>query len=184
MITPDPFAAAARGLAVFGLEPGGKRLLGPGWQHAAATDPDVLAATWRAGDNIGVGCWKSGVLGIDLDVKGGVDGIARFAAACAEHGQPWPDTLTVRTPSGGGLHLYFTVPAGRIIDSASGTTPLGPGIDTRGPGAGGRGGYLVGPGSVVDGTTYTIDRDLPIATLPGWLTDLLHRPVPSARRTP
>ncbi|WP_165977889.1 bifunctional DNA primase/polymerase [Nonomuraea diastatica] len=73
----------------------------------------------------------SGVLGVDLDVQGDVDGIARFAAACTTYGQPWPDTLTVRTPHG--LHLYFTVPADRIIGSASGTTPLGPGVDTRGP---------------------------------------------------
>jgi hypothetical protein len=76
------------------------------------------------------------------------------------------------------------VPAGRIIGSASGTSPLGPGIDTRGPGRGGRGGYLVGPGSVVDGRTYALDRDLPIAVLPGWLADLFDRPVLSTRRTP
>ncbi|MFI6604662.1 bifunctional DNA primase/polymerase [Nonomuraea sp. NPDC050536] len=92
-----------------------------------------------AGDNIGVGCWRSRVLGIDLDVK---DGIARFAALCDQHSQAWPDTLTVRTPSGG-LHLYFTVPADLVIGSTAGRSPgspLGPGIDTRGPGAGGRGG--------------------------------------------
>lgn len=179
-MTPDPFAAVALGLAVFGLEPGGKRLLGPGWQAAATTDPDVLAKTWRAGDNIGVGCWKSGVLGVDLDTKGAVDGITRFASVCTEHGQTWPDTLTVRTPSGG-LHLYFAVPADRIIGSASGTSPLGPGIDTRGPGRGGRGGYLVGPGSVVDGRAYVIERDLPIATCPDWLADLLTIPAPHGR---
>jgi hypothetical protein len=187
LVSSDPFAVAARGLAVFGLEPGSKVVRGPGWQHAATSDPDVLASTWRPGDNIGVGCWKSQVLGVDLDVKD-IDGIARFSAICAEHDAPWPDTLTVRTPSGG-MHLYFTVePGGPFIGSTTGRdphAPLGPGIDTRGPGAGGRGGYLVGPGSVIDGIAYTIEADLPIATVPGWLAGLLDlaRPVASARRT-
>jgi hypothetical protein len=79
----------------------------------------------------------------------------------------------VATPSDG-LHLYFRVPAGRIITSTSGgRSGLGPGIDTRGPGRGGRGGYLIGLGSVVDGRPYIVDRDIPIAELPGWLADLL-----------
>ncbi|MEV0236799.1 bifunctional DNA primase/polymerase [Nonomuraea sp. NPDC050786] len=143
-IIPDPLAVAALGLAVFGLEPGSKLVRGPGWQHAATSDPEVLASIWRPGDNVGVGCWRSGVLGLDLDVKGGVDGIARFAALCDQRGQTWPDTLTVRTPSGG-LHLYLAVPAGVVIGSTAGrspSSPLGPGVDTRGPGRGGRGGYL------------------------------------------
>lgn len=78
------------------------------------------------------------------------------------------------------------MPAGRIIGSASRTTPLGPGIDTRGPGVGDRGGYLVGPGSVVDGISYVIETDLPIATVPAWLADLLTRPraVTSPQRGP
>ncbi|GGN22431.1 hypothetical protein FHR83_005558 [Actinoplanes campanulatus] len=31
-------------------------------------------------------------------------------------------------------------------------------------------GYLVGPGSVIDGLPYTVTHDLPIAPLPAWLT--------------
>jgi hypothetical protein len=49
---------------------------------------------------------------------------------------------------------------------------LGPGIDVRGPGRR-RGGYLAGPGSIVDGTTYVITRDAAIAPLPAWLAALL-----------
>jgi len=182
-VIPDPYAVAALGLAVFPLAQGGKGVLGPGWQRAATTDPDVIAATWRPGDNVGVGCWRSNVLGVDLDVKD-VDGISRFAGLCAEHGDVWPETLTVRTPSGG-LHLYLAVPDGVLIGStisSNSTSRLGPGIDTRGPGRGGRGGYLVGPGSVVDGKAYLIETDLPIAACPPWLADLLAlAPVPAAR---
>ena len=46
----------------------------------------------------------------------------------------------------------------------------------RGPVRGGRGGYLVGPGSLVDGKTYVVEKDLPIAPCPAWLADLLALP--------
>jgi hypothetical protein len=42
----------------------------------------------------------------------------------------------------------------------------------RGPGRGSRGGYLIGPGSVVDGTADAIAHDVPIAELPVWIADL------------
>ncbi|WP_109524833.1 MULTISPECIES: bifunctional DNA primase/polymerase [Nocardia] len=55
---------------------------------------------------------------------------------------------------------------------SGGTSRLGPGIDIRGPGIR-LGGYLAGPGSVVDGRAYTIDTDMPIAMLPAWLAALI-----------
>jgi Bifunctional DNA primase/polymerase, N-terminal len=118
---------------------------------------------------------------VDLDVPGGghrtrVRGADSLTAACAAHGQPWPDTFTVATPSGG-QHLYFTAPPDVVIGSTSGgTTPLGEGVDTRGPGRGGRGGYVVGPGSVIDGRRYEVTRDAPLAKLPAWITYLLATP--------
>ncbi|MFI6396484.1 bifunctional DNA primase/polymerase [Nonomuraea sp. NPDC050540] len=90
-------------------------------------------------------------------------------------------------PPSGGLHLYLAVPPGVIIGSTAGrhpNSPLGPGIDTRGPGRGGRGGYLVGPGSIVDGRPYTIERDQPIATCPAWLANLLALPATPAPHAP
>ena len=168
---PDPIPVIERGLAVFPLPPGGRRPL-PGWQDRCVSDPALVRRLWVPGDNIGVGCRASSLVGIDLDCHQGANGIAVFERLCAAHRQPWPDTLTVRTPHGG-LHLYFRVPVGRTIGSTSGgRAGLGPGIDTRGPGRR-RGGYLVGPGSVVDGTPYVITRDAPILELPAWLADLL-----------
>ncbi|GAA1982972.1 hypothetical protein GCM10009754_70010 [Amycolatopsis minnesotensis] len=80
----------------------------------------------------------------------------------------------MRTRSG--LHLYLRAPAGRVIDSASGRrSPLGPGIDIRGPGRT-SGGYLVGPDSIVDGHRYEITHDTAIAELPPWLSDRLAPP--------
>ncbi|MDG4857468.1 bifunctional DNA primase/polymerase [Streptomyces sp. T-3] len=69
----------------------------------------------------------------------------RSPALAARLEQPWPKTLTVVTPSGG-RHLHFGVPDGCTIGSYSGArSPLGPGVDLRGPGLR-RGGYLIGPG--------------------------------------
>lgn len=174
---PDPGRALALGLAVFALPPGAKEPPPAGWQRAATRTPDL--ASWPPGANIGVGCWASQIVVLDLDVPGGghrtrVDGAESLATACAAHGQPWPHTLTIATPSGG-RHLYFRAPpGGAVVGSTSGgVSPLGEGIDTRGPGAGGRGGYVVGPGSIVAERAYQVERDVPMAVLPAWITALL-----------
>ncbi|MGC4952990.1 bifunctional DNA primase/polymerase [Actinomadura citrea] len=186
-MTADPMRAVALGLAVFPLPAGAKAPAPSGWQRAATADPARIRATWPTGANVGVGCWRSNVVVLDLDVPGAghrttVAGADSLAAACAAHGQPWPDTLTVATPSGG-RHLYYAAPKGVVIGSTSGgKTALGEGIDTRGPGAGGRGGYVVGPGSIVDGRAYEIERDRPMSVLPDWITDPLTRPAAGAHR--
>jgi hypothetical protein len=175
---PDPLVAVLRGLAVFPIASGGNRPIAPDWQRAATRDEDEIRRTWRPGDNIGIGCWRSGIVGLDLDVADGahhttVDGTETLATLCDLHNQPWPTTLTTGTPSGG-QHLYFHTPPGRIILSSSGgRSALGPGIDVRAPGRGGRGGYLVGPDSIVCGRRYEIVEDVPIAPLPLWLASLL-----------
>jgi hypothetical protein len=134
----------------------------------------VLARTWPDGANIGVSCRASGVIGLNLDRHdGGPDGVAVFAAPCRVYGQPWPDTLTVATPHDG-RHLYFRIPPGT---AAASTISRWPGIDIRAPGYR-TGGCLPGPGSVVDGAEYVIDRDVPAAPLPRRLASLLTSPAP------
>ncbi|MGW2891816.1 bifunctional DNA primase/polymerase [Streptomyces griseoruber] len=161
---------ARRGLAVFPLPPGGRRPAAGGWHARCLNDHSRVRDMWRAGDNIGVGCRASRVVGLDLDVAD--DGPAVLAAVADRLGEQWPDTLTVQTPSGG-LHLYFRVSGGCTIPSVSGgRTVLGSGIDVRGPGQR-SGGYLIGPGSAVDGTRYVITRDVPILQLPNWIADRL-----------
>lgn len=180
---PDPRVAVALGLAVFPLPPGGKEPPPPGWQTAATRTPDLAA--WPEGANIGVGCARSGLVVLDLDVPGNghrtrVDGAATLAAVCERLGHRWPRTLTVATPSGGS-HLYYRAPAGVMIASVSGgTSGLGEGIDVRAPGTG-RGGYVVGPGSVVGGRRYEVAADEPVAPLPQWLAAVLSRRALSRR---
>jgi hypothetical protein len=179
---PDPAPLLARGLAVFPLPPG-QKAAAKGWQHTIVTrgqSVDGYRHDWPAGANIGIACRASGIVGIDLDrhttggANAGVDGVTRFADLCQRWGQPRPVTFEVRTPNEG-RHLLFRVPPGLIVASVSGgISRLGPGIDIRGPGRT-LGGYLAGPGSVVDGREYVIDVDVPIARLPAWLTALIGR---------
>jgi Bifunctional DNA primase/polymerase, N-terminal len=182
--TPDPLPLIAFGLAVFPLPPGGRMPGRRGWARDCLRTADEVRARWRPGDNIGVGCWASRLVGLDLDVHGGIDGRQLFERLCASQGEPWPETFTVATPSAG-RHLYFRAPENVVIGSVSGgRSALGPGIDVRGPGRGGRGGYLIGPTSVVGDRTYTVERDLPVVTLPGWLMRLLSEPPADTRTEP
>lgn len=165
--TPDPTPALRCGLAVFPIPPGHKHPA-PGWREAITTDRAGLHA-WPTGANVGVACRASRIVGLDLDTRlGEPNGLATLEWLAQRHGQPWPDTFTVATPSGG-RHLYFRAPESGTFLSSS--TRL-PGIDVRAPDRR-TGGYLVGPSSVVRGARYTIVRDVSVACLPPWLARLL-----------
>lgn len=87
------------------------------------------------------------LVGLDLDRKNGVDGVATLNRLAREHGFDIPQTTTVCTPSGG-FHLWLTVRDGVTVPNSVGR--LGPGIDVRG-----NGGYVVGPGSTGRAGEYT-----------------------------
>lgn len=70
-----------------------------------------------------------------------------------------PETLTIRTPSGG-LHLYFEHVDG--LTNSPGALPQG--IDIRG-----EGGYVIVPPS----PGYRTEREAPIAAAPNWLLEKL-----------
>lgn len=69
----------------------------------------------------------NGITVIDLDVKGGVNGIESLRNLVDE----LPPTMVVRTPSGG-LHLYFRTGSENLPSSVG---KIGPGIDIRGVGS-------------------------------------------------
>ncbi|MER5357545.1 bifunctional DNA primase/polymerase [Streptomyces sp. NPDC002785] len=180
--------AATRGWAVFPLRPGGKppalhgeaSCHGTGdcttghrkWEQRATTDPDRIQRAWSTGRfNIGVATGPSGLVVVDLDMPkpnsnaGTPSGVTTFEALCERAGQAVPATYRVRTASSG-EHLYFTAPPGiRLINTAG---LLGPLIDTRA-----RGGYVVAPGSVINGHTYEVTDPAPVADLPTWLLQAL-----------
>lgn len=202
--TADLLAAAldmaARGWHVFPLRPGTKRpaLHGHehcprtdacrdghvGWEQRATTDLARIRAAWTHGAfNIGVATGPSDLLVADLDaakpgeippepwrLPGVRDGQDVLAVLADHSGHPAPaDTCTVATPSGG-LHLYYRAPAGARLRNTQGT--LGWKVDTRA-----HGGYVVAPGSIVDGRPYAFVSDQDPAALPDWLHTAL-RPAP------
>jgi hypothetical protein len=172
-------AAAARGWHVLPLTPGRKQPAIEAWEARATTDPDRIRACWTTGNyGLGIACGPSGLLVVDLDVSkpgatppaewrraGIVDGRDVLAALCETAGQPWPDTHTVQTASGG-LHLYYRQPDDTRLGNSHGR--LGWLIDTRG-----HGGQVVAPGTTIAGRPYTVLDDRDPAPLPAWLAHRL-----------
>ena len=212
-LLPHALAAAGRGWQVFPLKPRAKQpaLHGydrcprtgactarhVGWEQRATTDPDRIRAAWSAGEfNIGLATGPSGLVVVDLDAAkpgehppppwaetGGVrDGQDVLAVLAEQAGRQLPaDTFTVATPSGG-IHLYFTAPAGVQLRNTEGDRGRGLGwkIDTRA-----HGGYVVAPGSIVNGRAYRVLVGRDPVPLPGWLADrLTPKPPPPAPALP
>ncbi|GAA4859711.1 bifunctional DNA primase/polymerase [Kitasatospora terrestris] len=109
----------------------------------ARIDAMFRAARWATGYGIACARAPHHLIGLDLDRKNGLDGIADLARLATEHSFTVPNTATVATPSGG-LHLWLAAPPEAVFPNSVGA--VAPGIDVRGPA-----GYLVGPGSL--GTT-------------------------------
>ena len=142
---PQSLPAAAEELArvgvpVFPCIPGGKRPLTEHGFHDATTDADRVAAWWgrSPGANIGVPTGApSGMVVVDVDVHGPVDGFRGFSRAHrADLLDRWQ--LLVSTPSGG-MHAYYQSTPGQVQRSWQAARA---GIDFRGDG-----GYIVAPPS-------------------------------------
>jgi hypothetical protein len=104
---------------------------------------------------------RSGVFVVDEDRPKAID----------ELDQELPETLTIRTPSGG-RHFYFEHVDG--LTNSPGTLPSG--IDIRG-----EGGYVIVPPS----EGYTVERRAPIAEAPEWLLEKVReKPATPIRATP
>jgi hypothetical protein len=145
-------AWAARGFPVFPLVPGSKTPLHDDWPSVASTDPDVIRSLWsdpvlRTEHDYNIGTLCTDRVVVDIDVKSGKDGYNEYAQIGGHY-----DTLVVRTPTGG-YHCYFEGP-----DSAN--APISSAIDVRS-----HNGFVVAPGSEIDGVAYTVvcDRD------PAWV---------------
>ncbi|MGY4541722.1 hypothetical protein ACVWY0_001635 [Arthrobacter sp. UYNi723] len=146
---------ASLGYWVFPLWPNGKtprlsKKHGAEGYKDATTDPDQIRRWWKdyPSANVGIATGLSGLLIPDLDVKPKdgkpQDGPGEYAELVA--GLDLPDPVVVTTTSGG-FHHYYRGHAGS-------TAGIRPGVDVRSDG-----GYVVAPGSVVDGKPY--EGDLP-----------------------
>jgi hypothetical protein len=182
-----PAAAALghsrRGWVLVPLKPG-TGMPARKWKNLARTPPGSVAAHWPGPTyNPGILTGPSGLVVTDLDDADAHDTKipAEWAALGVTHGSEVlavladrakaviPATYTVTTPRGG-KHLYFAAAAQTEVRNSSGK--VGPAIDIRG-----RGGLVVGAGSVREGRAYEVLDDRDPVPLPGWLAELAARPV-------
>jgi hypothetical protein len=137
------------------------------WQAEATRDADVIRATWQLDDyNIGISTSKFGndkaLVVVDVDNKGDKNGEATLIQLELE-GDEFPATFEQQTCSGG-RHLAY------VCDQPlrQGTDVLGKGLDIRS-----KGGYIVGPGSEIDGRSYQLHADISPTPAPQWIVDRL-----------
>lgn len=156
---------AARGFPVFPLAPNSKEpaFEGEAWYDTATTDPDAIRSMWtdpvlktERDFNIGVNCTNYVV--VDVDVKAGKDGHNQYMQLGGSY-----DTLVVQTPTGG-YHCYFEGP-----DSAN--APIAKDVDIRS-----HHGYVVAPGSTIDGKPYVVVTDMDPQWIPLNVERLLRAP--------
>src|SRR5215218_1943632 len=153
-------AVARNGKPVFPCKPSGKEPLTKRGHLEATTDPRKIHMWWKRWPDANIGVptgSRSGVLVLDVDHPAGLDALE------AKHGK-LPATRTHATGSGG-MHFLLTYPAGVEIRNSAGK--LAEGLDVRG-----EGGYIIVPPSRTTRPYEVLDA-LPLADLPGWLTEAL-----------
>jgi len=115
-------------------------------------------SNWALRTGTASGCWV-----LDIDVKNGAKGEESFFALIGDH-KDFPDTLAVKTPSGG-MHYYFEMEPGvrTLINGGK----FG-GIDVKADG-----GYVLIPPSTINGNSYEYINDKKILRAPEWLKESL-----------
>ena len=157
---------AAKGHRVFPLNINDKTpAMAGNWQALATRDPARIRELWSCpvfGDpidyNIGIPLERNEVI-VDVDVRDGKRG-AESLALWEAINDPLPPTYEVRSWSGG-RHLKFR------HETSGFPKHLADDIDLKQ-----FGGYVVGPGSIVNGVKYELVRDVPPAALPPALAAL------------
>ena len=165
-------ACAARRWPVFPLRPDSKVPAFDRGHLDATTDPDTICAWWSdvltgapLDRNIGVRPVAGAWMVADLDVKNGVDGPANYEAAGGAI-----DGVVTQTPSGG-YHVFLAGP-----DIATTAGRIAPGVDTRSSD-----GYVVGPGSTINGKAYELIADGAMLPVPAFILERV--PARSERTT-
>lgn len=157
---------AARGFHVFPCQPNQKVPAITDFPNRASRQEEQIKRWFADGTrNIGISTSRFGddkaLLVVDVDTKGKFNGEHQILTLELE-GFGFPATFEQSTPSGGRHLIYCSDFAVR-----QGVNKLGAGVDVRS-----RGGYIVGPGSEIDGRAYRANA-LPLATAPTWLVERL-----------
>jgi Bifunctional DNA primase/polymerase, N-terminal len=148
--TPEQLLAAAKAA---------KAPLVANWQNLATQDPRQVGAWWAEWPDANLATTTDRFIVVDVDPRnGGKDTFALLRTT-----QDFPDTLTSNTQSGG-QHWFYVLPYG--VRVKGGTHKLGQGVDIKS-----RGGYVLLPGSTIEGRAYAWCDERPIALAPQWLID-------------
>lgn len=161
-VRPKALEWAIKGFSIFPCNSDKSPAIHGGF-HSASSDAEQVQKWWTQHPDAMIGLWTKGMLVVDIDQKGDINGYQSWSELVK--GLNPPETFTVLTPSGG-QHFYYSLPEGTNVRNSA--SILGPGIDIRG-----KSGYVIAPGSKLpDGREYTVVKDLPIAEAPEWLIHL------------
>lgn len=177
---------------VYPVGPDCRRPLTEHGVYDASADPAVIRQLFagREDANVALACGSpSGVLVLDIDRKGEVDGFARLAELEDEHGY-LPETPKQATPSSG-EHLFFAQPPDLELYNKVGLRRYGDdgaktvygGLDIRTSSADGlsrRGSVALAPSRKPHGPYAWKVRptDVALAPVPAWLLQLIDPPPP------
>lgn len=150
------------GWAVFPLIPNTKKPLTKNGFKDATKSVYLVKKWWTDNPdaNIAIATGKASELAVvDVDVKNGAKGLESLASL-----NGYIETLTAITPSGG-RHLYYLIPE----DGMRCRNGFLPGIDLKADG-----GYVVAPGSVIDGKDYEwLDPESHIINIPDCIIEIM-----------
>lgn len=139
---------AERGFYVFPVEVNGKKPVITDFPNKASRDPQIIEG-WFKNKKYNLGIYTGryaddqALVVVDVDTKNGKDGNKSLMALELD-GFELPPSLEQSTPSGG-RHIVYSAP----YACKQGVDVLGEGLDIRS-----RGGYILGPGSEIDGKRY------------------------------
>lgn len=136
------------------------------WENVASDDLDAITSWWTSSPNanIAIATGRSKLLVLDFDSAkdpNETSGIENFRQA---YKRKLTDTYTVATASGG-WHLYYMVGTATLRNTAS---RLAKKVDTRA-----QGGYVVAPGSIINGNAYTTRSTMLPQPAPPWVVQEL-----------
>jgi len=161
--------ATRLGCYVFPIQAGHKGGAGKyhvaSWAEESSNNPEQIRA-WGSkhpGCNWGLDCGKSDLLVVDVDCKPGQQGWTNWQKLLLENGQVQPPWTRTHATPGKGRHYLFR-PAMRT------RRELATNIDLKSSG-----GYVVLPGSAVNGGTYTVVEPAPVEPVPSWIEALATR---------
>jgi hypothetical protein len=129
------------------------------WKDLATKNPEQIRKWWGRWPDANIGGVTDQLLVLDVDKKNGGCETFEFLQLVED----FPETMTSNT-QGGGQHLFYVMRAGEPLKN--GIHTLGPGVDVKTDG-----GYVLMPGSTIEGRSYTRANDAPIVFAPAWVVE-------------